>query len=247
MDTQLLSYRLKSERQKKRLVKQDRDKQLLKLDRERRRISKDPGYKTIVPLDEPYQKGWKRLFVLKPEVQRSDKAEFYQQILDKINTVQYHYDRSFKKPKRKSRWHKYHFEELPKLQTIDRYDWHMNNHKLSEEQRACFERVEFWNDRLYAMDHRYRFAAQYLFHIAVLPHIISTVTIGDALLEQELAWIDNHIDNNNHQCRLDKLQNGNRYKGWKDGSEKLKHLNPLKNRAKWEWVMISDRDACWTE
>lgn len=235
MDTQLLSYRVKSKRRKKRLVKEDRDKQLLKLDRERQRISKGPDYKTIVPLDEPYQKGWKRLFVLRPEVQRSDKAEFYQGILDKINMVQYHYDKSFKKPKRKGRWHKYHFEELPKLRMIDRYNWQTNYHKLSEEQRTCFERVEFWNDQLYAMDHRYRFAEPGLFEIAVLPHIIDTIIIGDALLEQRLVWIDDHIDNHNLQWRLDKLKNGNRYNGWKDGTEKLRYLNPLKNKAKCDW------------
>jgi len=219
-------------------VKKDRDKQLLKLDRERRHIRKDPDYEAIVPLDEPYQKGWKRLFVLKPEVQRSARAEFYQQILDTINTVQYHYDQSFKKPKRKGRWHRYHFDELPTLRTIDRYDWHWNKHKLSEEQRTCFERVIFWNDQLYGIDHRYRFAEQNLFEIAVLPHIIDSVKIGDVLLEQQLAWIDNHIENNNLQCRLDKLQNGNRYKGWKDDTEKLKYLNPLKNRPKCEWRLI---------
>src|SRR5258707_7168048 len=113
MDTQILPYRLKSARRKKRLVKEDRDKQLLKLDRERRSISSSPDYQTTAQLDEPYQKGWKRLFVLKPEVQRSDKAEFYQGILNAINTVQYHYDRSFKKPKRTGRWHKYYHKELP--------------------------------------------------------------------------------------------------------------------------------------
>ena len=43
-------------------------------------------------LETPYQKGWKRLFVLKENIARSDKAELYQQILDKIKNVQYHYD-----------------------------------------------------------------------------------------------------------------------------------------------------------
>jgi hypothetical protein len=71
-----------------------------------------------------------------------------------------------------------------------------------------------------------------LFEIAVLPNIVDTIKIGDALLEQRLAWIDNHIDSNYLHRRLMKLQNGNRYKGWKDGTEKLKYINPLKNKAK---------------
>jgi hypothetical protein len=235
MDTQLLPYRLKSARRKKRLQKKDRDKQLLKLDRERQRISKDPEYKTTVPLDEPYQKGWKRLFVLKPEVQRNDKANFYQDILDVINQVQYHYDASFKKPKRKGHWHKYYFDELPKLYAIDSYNWNHNKNKLSEEQRACFTRVEFWNEYRYQWDYRYVFTMPELFEIAIKPHIIDTIKIGDAILEQQLAWIDGHIEKKGLRYRLDKLLNGYCYNGWKNGPERLKYRNPLKNKAKWDW------------
>jgi hypothetical protein len=233
MDIQNLPYRLKSARIKKRLQKEDRDKQLLKLHREQERISKDPDYLTVVPLDEPYQKGWKRLFVLKPEVQKSSKAGFYQQILDRITTVQYHYDRTFKKPKRR-RWQRFNYEDMPYLNSIYRADWDNNRHQLSEEQRACFERVEFWNDQLYAMDYRYRFTEPDLFKIAVLPHIVDTIKIGDAVLEQQLAWIDNHMTNHNLYLRLSKLTHGNRYKYWKDGSEKLKYANPLKNKQYWD-------------
>lgn len=236
MDIQLLPYRLKSARRKKRLIIKDRDKRLLKLDRERHRISTDPGYKTTIPLDEPYQKGWKRVFVLKPEIQQDVKAQFYKEILDKINTAQYHYDPSFKKPKRKGKWHKYYFDELPKLHTICSRDWQLNSQKMSEEQRACFTQVDFWDQHYYRWDYYYQFALPELFEIAVLPNIIDTIKIGDALLEQRLAWIDNHIDNNNLQCRLDKLKNGNRYNGWKNGAEKLKYRNPMKNRAISDWI-----------
>ena len=236
MDTQLLPYRLKSARRKRRLLKEDRDKQLLKLDRERQRIRKDPDYERTVPLDEPYQKGWKRLFVLKPEVRRSDKASFYQGILDEINEVQYHYDQSFKRPKRKGIWHKYIFKELPKLHGISRYHWHKNRSKLNDEQRACFTRVEYWNQHYYCWEHHYECAEPGLFEIAVLPNMITTIKVGDALLGQRMAWIDNQFYKKGLQHRLDKLKNGNRYNGWKNGTEKLKYLNPMKNRPKWDWV-----------
>ena len=234
MDTQLLPYRLKPARRKRRLLIKDRDKQLLKLDQERHRISKDPDYNTIVPLDEPYQKGWKRLFVLKSEVQRSDKAAFYQGILDEINEVQYHYDQSFKRPKRKGIWHKYIFKELPKLHSIS--NWHVNRSNLNEEQRACFTRVAYWNQIYYRWEHHYKFDNPDLFELAVVPHIIDSVKTGDALLEQRLAWIDDYIRWNGLYYRLDKLKKGNRYNGWKDGTEKLKYANPLQNKPKWTWV-----------
>jgi hypothetical protein len=236
MDIQLLPYRLKSARRKKRLQKEDRDKQLLALDRERHRIRKDPEYMTTVPLDEPYQKGWKRMVVLKPGVQRSDKAQFYQEILNVINQVQYHYDASFKKPKRKGHWHKYYFDELPKLHAIDSYNWYHNKNKLSEEQRACFTRVDFWSEYRYQWDYRYEFTMPELFDIAVKPHIIDTIKIGDAILEQQLAWIDCHIDNNYLECRLQKLHKGGYNNQWKKSFERLKYRNPLKNKAKCVWT-----------
>ena len=110
---------------KKQLLKTDRGKQLLALDREREAIIDHKYYATVVPLAQPCQKGWKRLFVLRSEVQKSSEAEFYQQILNAINTVQYHYDESFKKPKGK-RWHRYRFDELPKLNMIGTHYWQIN-------------------------------------------------------------------------------------------------------------------------
>lgn len=232
MDTTLLSCRLKSARRKRRLLVDDRDKQLLKLDRKLHQIWNNPDYKTTIVLEEPYQKGWKRLFVLTAEVQQSNKAKFYQEILDQINTVQYHYHESFKKPKRKGGWHRYYFEELPKLKGIANYDWNRNKHQLSEEQRACFNRVEYWNQYRYQWDYYFAFAMPEILEIKVLPNMITTVTTGDAILEQQLAWIDNHITRNGLYHRLDKLKNGNRFKGWKDGSEKKRYVNPLKSRPK---------------
>jgi hypothetical protein len=123
---------------------------------------------------------------------------------------------------------------MPYLNSICRADWDNNRHQLSEEQRACFERVKFWNDQLYAMDYRYRFTEPDLFKIAVLPHIVDTIKIGDAVLEQQLAWIDNHMTNHNLYLRLSKLTHGNRYKYWKADSEKLKYANPLKNKQYWD-------------
>jgi hypothetical protein len=234
MDTHLLPCRLKSARRKKRLQKEDRDKQILKLDRERKRILNDPDYKTVVQLAEPYQRGWMRLFVLKPGIQKSERATFYQGILDQINTVQYHYDESFKKRQRKGRWHRYYFEELPKLQSIDRYNWDTNKHKLSEGQRGCFEQVEFWDDRLYAISYKYTFAHPHLFEIKVLPHIISTIKETDVLLEQRLSFIDDYLERDGLANRLSKLKGG-RNKYWKgDYDEKTKFANPLKNRPKWD-------------
>lgn len=63
MHTHEWSCRIKSARQKRRLVKTDRDKQLIKLDKRRRELWQQQSLLPMVPLENPYQRGWKRLFV----------------------------------------------------------------------------------------------------------------------------------------------------------------------------------------
>jgi hypothetical protein len=236
MDTQLLPYRLKSARRKKRLQKEDRDKQILKLEKEHDLLSNNPDYEKKILLDEPYQKGWKRLFVLKQDIQRSDKAEFYQQILVQVNKVQYHYDASFKKSKRKPKGHRYNLE-LPELQTISPYDWHLNKAKLTEAQRSCFNKVDYWDSYHYCWTCKYQFAFPELFKIAVLPHMVTTIKIGDALMEQRISFIDDLMYKGGLQYGKWKLRGG-QHKYWKSRVkfEKPEYVNPLKNKPKWEWT-----------
>jgi hypothetical protein len=236
MDTQLLPYRLKSARRKKRLQLEDRDKQLLKLNRELKRIQKHPEFRKTVDLDEPYQKGWNRLFVLKPEIARSDKAEFYQGILYKINQVQYHYDKSFKKPKRKGRWHKYYFDDLPKLQRIEERYWQTGKTILTDEQCACFQKVQYWDETHYRWDYYREFIFPEVFEIAVLPNMITTVKIGDVILKQRESFIGDYLYTGKPAFRLAKLRGGY-YKYWRSWYyiEKKKYVHPFKNKPQWDW------------
>lgn len=113
MDTHEWSCRIKSARRKKRLVKTDRDKQLLKLDKRSKQIDEQMRLLPLVPLDKPYQRGWKRTFVLTNETKQSAKAEFYEVLLSKINTVEYHHDKSFKRKKRRKC--RYVFKDIEQL------------------------------------------------------------------------------------------------------------------------------------
>lgn len=73
-------------RQKKRMQYEDFDKQLISLDKKRddlQELKRNLGWEPLIP---PVQKGWKRFFVLRDDVERSKHAEFFQNILKKINT-----------------------------------------------------------------------------------------------------------------------------------------------------------------
>ncbi|WDF54353.1 hypothetical protein [Mucilaginibacter sp. KACC 22063] len=228
MDTTLWPYRLKSARRKKQLQKKNLDKQLLHTERELKRLQDIKSNQPLVPLDKPYQKGWVRKFVLRPEIQKSEKAEFYQEILDKINSSQRHYDQSFKQPKRNKHRHRYHYTSLPELRTISRHDWIYNKLELSEEQRDCFRRVEFWDEQWYRWDYKYAFAKPELFEIAVLPYMVDKIKLGDAILEQEIDHLNYVLYESRLMYRFSKIK-GRCFRYRWDEYENPKYLNPLKN------------------
>jgi hypothetical protein len=236
MDTQLLSYRIKSARRKRRLVKEDRDKQLLRMQKEYDRLNDIQSALPYISLDEPYQRGWKRLWVLRPEAAKTDKADMYQGILDKLTEVQYHYDESFKQPKRKGAWHRYYFDKLPKFYAISEYYWNTNWYKLTEDQKECFKQAKYWHEEDRCWKTNYEFAFPELIMIAVVPRIIDKVKLQDNGLEQQLAFIDNKLYRMPHWMRLAKITGG-KYKNWysKSFREKEKYRNPLKNSAKCKW------------
>jgi hypothetical protein len=231
MDTYEWPCRIKSARRKRRLVKNDRDKQLIQLDKRRAELRQQKRNLPMVPLEHPYQQGWKRLFVLRDDIKRGPLAEFYEAMLKKINTVQYHHDRSFKFKKRRKK--RYGYKMLKQeLREIDRYDWDNNRLKLSESEQACFTRVSFVNSYRKS-DIKYVFTEPWRFVLKVMPHMVTQVKLHDVSLQQEIAVLDNHIENNFYEPRMHRLTNG-RYYRWKDEfDEQPKYINKLKNTPRY--------------
>lgn len=88
-----------SGRWKIRRIRMANDKKLRRIDEESQRICdqiQHPGYEELNP---PVRKGYKRLFALRDETINSSRAEFYKNILEKINTIRYSPDRKFKEKK----------------------------------------------------------------------------------------------------------------------------------------------------
>jgi len=97
----ILCYRLRTARQKKRLQYEDFYKQLIQLYKEEKALYQQQKNLGWEPLKPPVQKGWKRFFVLRDDVAKSKHAEFFQNILNKINTYDWSYRKNFKIRKRK--------------------------------------------------------------------------------------------------------------------------------------------------
>jgi hypothetical protein len=198
----------KSARRKKRLVKKDFDKQLIRLSKRRQLLSDQIRSLPPVILKQPYQKGWVRLFVLRADVALTDKAGLYQTVLDKINTVCWHYDRSFKKRKtRKGRYQ--HFDaKYQKLREPDDYEFHGPALNLSEGEKRCFYLKKEWSIKLHRRQISYVFAEPWRFELVVRPHIVYTARQIDEVLEQEKSEIDKYIDWNCYLPRIWKLKGG---------------------------------------
>lgn len=233
MDIYDWPYRIKSARRKKRLVKKDFDKQLIRLDKLRHSLTDQIRSLPPIILEKPYQRGWKRLFVLRDDIKRSDKAEFYQTLLNKINKVQYHYDRSFKKRKIRKGVYHYYDAEKQKLRELSYDEFHGRRFNLSEAEKQCFYRKEIWNNQYRKWEAIYSCTEAWRFVLTIQPHIVFAVNRVDELLEQAISEVDKHINWNNWQPRIFKLH-GNAYKYWGDVYfDKPQYINKLKNKPRY--------------
>ena len=232
MDIHEWPCRIKLARQKKRLVKQDFDKRLIGLSKTRERLWQQQRDLPMVPLAHPYQRGWKRLFVLRDDIRRGPKADFYEALLQKINTVQYHHDRAFKFKKRRKARYGYKVKKQ-ELREIDSYDWDYNRLKLSEEERTYFTRVEYLHATYRRLEIKYVITDPWRFVLRVMPHVVTVVKLHDEVLQQEIDEIDSYIDHHFYGPRVHRLTNGRRRYRWKNEYEHPKYINTLRNIPKY--------------
>jgi len=228
MDIHEWPCRIKSTRRKRRLVKIDRDKQLIQLYKRRKELWDQQARLPWVALEEPYQRGWKRFFMLREDVKYGPRAEFYEALLTKINTVEYHHDRSFKKKKRRKGRYGYVVRKQM-LRELDLYDWNSVKLDLSEQEKACFTRVETFSIKTRRLEIKYVVTEPWRYVLKVAPRMITHKKLKDSNIEKELAHIKNHIDNYDLAPRIDLLTRGRGYhwSGWY--YEPAKYINKIKN------------------
>lgn len=180
-------------KRQKRQFKKERDQRVIRLHRERKSISRqmwDLGYEELNP---PIQRGWKREFVLTREVELSEDAAFYQALLDKINTTDYHHRRDFKiKKKRKGK--KIHVERIQKL--ADLSEWQFRKYIKTEKEQAYFiEQWTYWKKE--KISKKYVFAEPWRFKLRVFPNMMTEVKIIDPSLIQRSDEIDSFLESGN--------------------------------------------------
>lgn len=225
----IVQNNLPSRRWKIRRIRTSYDKKLRQLDKKRtciRNQIRNLGYEELNP---PIQRGYKRLFVLTNETKYSKRADFYQNILDKINTIRYSPHKTFKQKKRK--W-KYQVCNEQELQTPDSWSFH-NKKNFTEEEKCFFFLVEYYHAPSKSFYKKYVFIERWRFRLRVMPNLITKIQIKDTELEQYCEELDDYLSKDKNTRRLTKMWGGNTYSWKKVNNEKENrkryNYNSLKN------------------
>jgi hypothetical protein len=232
MDNDLWSFdtgysKLKTARQKKRLQKEDSEKQLRALNRLQEKLELEKRHLPFVPLAIPYQKGWVRTFRLRDDVARSSQAEFYQTLLEKINTKDFCNDKSFLRKKKGKRKKGYEPREQW-LKTFAEEEWSSPKIKITEQEKQHFFLKEYPVSHSRYINKRYTFIESWRYIFQIKPNMITHAKLVDEVLEQQIQQLNNRFEKHHLWPKMSKLIRGNVY-SYHEG-EKHQYYNPIKNK-----------------
>lgn len=230
VDEYALCTRFKSKRRKKRLAKEDFEKQLIRLRKREKELWSKLKNLPLVPLESPYQKGWERSFVLREDVARSSEAEFYRTLLEKINTWQFSSEKSFKRKKKRKRRNVY-VEKLQTVKEFSEWDWRSPKLELTEKEKTHFYKRERWCSNFKRYKIHYVFNEPWRYVLRVSPYMITHTKMVDSDLESEIQLLDNYIVNLNLRYKINKLILGSSRKWRYYENENPKEISPIKNKS----------------
>lgn len=191
-ENNLLFYRLRSVRSRKRIIKKDIEKQIRKKYKRSKELISMRRDIPLIPLDKPYQKGFVRCFAVREDVGRSKDRIFFEGILKKINTYMYSENRRFLKKKRKFGRKKY-IEREQKLDRIFPWEWNSPKTGLTSREKQYFLKRENYNSVKKKTTVYYEFIEPWRFCLKVKPYMITHYKPIDAELEREYHALDSYL------------------------------------------------------
>ena len=219
------SLRIRTKRSRQRTAIEAYDKKLIRLYKEDKELRKCKYDLPMIDLIPPIQKGYKRYFVVREDVKNSKIGHFYENLLQKINTVQYNDTKVFKK-KVKRFGKKIRIEREQKLKELDPIEF--SKLKLNEKQIECFElqTVQKVRRNLIYEHQVYVFKEPWRYVLRVRPNIIDKVKAFDSELEQRLVELQASLyENHKNKGRLSKIRGWH----WNHFGDDKKYESPLKN------------------
>ncbi len=223
----ILCYRLRTTRQKKRMQYKDFDRQLIQLHTDENALYLQKRNLGWEPLHPPVQKGWIRFFVLREDVARSRYGTFFEAILKKINTCDYHWKKDFKRKKRKRGRKMY---VVKPQQLLRPYEYQFLKMDFNELEKQFFKEV--WElDWKKQLIKRYEFIEPWRYVLKIKANMIDKVRIKDAVLESKIKLMDNYMEGNDLRKRQCKLVHGYYKRRYYKEFGKYNEANEFKNKS----------------
>ncbi len=221
----LLHFRLRSARHKKRAQHEDREKKLLALHWEENDLHHQQRSLGWVELNPPVMRGYKRYFVLRNDIAKSKQANFFEGLLEKINTTQYNYRKDFKIKRRKGGKKVYKATKQTLLQFEESY---FKRQIFSEKEKSFFEERWMQYKESGKPYKAFVIAEPWRFVLRVRPNIITKARVRDEVIESRIQQLRNYFQRNALRGKLNHLTDGHSY-SWREG-EKAKEKNPFRNK-----------------
>ncbi|MBL0742025.1 hypothetical protein [Chryseolinea lacunae] len=220
--------RLRSARRRKRAQREDFDKMLIGLSRERRALARKQWREALFEkLEKPYQHGWIRKFVVRPDVARGKDGAFFQRLLDKINNTKFSHRKDFKVKKRRF-GRKIYVEKPQEFEQLSPYEF--GRKKFSDKEKSFFELVYHFDPKTKQHYPKYALTETWRFRLRVFPNIITRRRIIRGEVEGRLDQIKQYITRNNFEPRLQKLLSGHYGWGrWNDDDD-LRKIDSFRNK-----------------
>jgi hypothetical protein len=224
---EILSYRLRTARQKKRMQHEDFDKKLIRLYKRAKELWRQG--KTIIweERDPPVQIGWKRKFVLIPEVAESNQAVFFENILRKINTHYWSHRKDFKVKQKKRGKKIYVVKEQHLLEPSERHFYKL---EFTDNEKRMFYPSYRFEQQTGKLVKRYVFLEPWRFVLQTRPNMVNKFRKRDDQLESETAILNNFFERNDYEKRASVLLDGHYQYHWRGQIEKLKYKYQFNNK-----------------
>lgn len=189
----LLYFRIRSLRSRKRIIRKDVEKQVRKKYKRHREVWKQKRNIPLIPLEKPYQKGFVRFFVVRDDVKRSKDGDFFENLLKKINTEMYSDTRKFLKKKRKF-GRRIYVEKEQKTAKVLPWEWNNPKFGLTERERQYFVKREYYTYNKRLIKEYYEFIEPWRFVLRVRPNMITHYKPLDEDLEREYNALDSYLN-----------------------------------------------------
>jgi hypothetical protein len=189
----LLLFRLRNLRSRKRIIKKDVEKQIRKKHKCSKELCEIRRNIPLVPLETPYQKGFIRFFVVRDDMKRSKDGVFFEGILNKINTKMYSETRKFLKKKRKF-GRRIYVEREQKLVQLSTYQWNNPKLGLTIREKQYFLKKEEYNPFRKRYNVYYEFIEPWRFVLRVKPNMITHYKPLHSDLEKEIDQLDSYLN-----------------------------------------------------